>query len=423
MDRSVLDQIAAPLEHLLRNAVAHGIETRAERIARDKSEIGEILLSLAQEGNEIVLTLSDDGAGLDYARIRQRAVDAGLIGADEAADEAHLAELIFMPGFSTARALSQVAGRGVGMDAVKAEIASLGGRIEIESSEGQGTKFRLLLPLTLVVTKALLIRAGNRSFAIPSSMIEQVQELKAAELARIRADGVAEWQSNRYPFSYLPRLLGDLSALPEERRQYWVILLKSGARRIAVQVDELLGNQEIVVKNIGAQLARVIGVDGATVLGNGEVVLIINPVALRAHAAPESAVVDAARKDAQVRPPTVMVVDDSLTVRKIVGRLMSREGYQVILAKDGVDALEKLADAVPDVMLLDIEMPRMDGFELARHIRADARLKGVPIVVITSRTAEKHRNHAAEIGVNHYLGKPYQEDELLRLVAGFIPSA
>jgi chemosensory pili system protein ChpA (sensor histidine kinase/response regulator) len=425
MDRSVLDQIAAPLEHLLRNAVAHGIETRAERIARGKSEIGEILLSLTQEGNEIILTLSDDGAGLDYARIRQRAVGAGLIGADEAADEAHLAELVFTPGFSTAQALSQVAGRGVGMDAVKAEIASLGGRIEIESAEGQGTKFRLLLPLTLVVTKALLIRAGNRSFAIPSSMIEQVQELKAAELARIRADGAAEWQSNRYPLNYLPRLLGDLSALPEERRQHWVILLKSGARRIAVQIDELLGNQEIVVKNIGAQLARVIGVDGATVLGNGEVVLIINPVALCAHAAPESAVGDAAARTAhaQVRPPTVMVVDDSLTVRKIVGRLMSREGYQVIQAKDGVDALEKLADAVPDVMLLDIEMPRMDGFELARHVRADTRLKDMPIIMITSRTAEKHRNYAAEIGVNHYLGKPYQEDELLRLVAGFIPSA
>jgi chemosensory pili system protein ChpA (sensor histidine kinase/response regulator) len=424
MDRSVLDQIAAPLEHMLRNAVAHGIETRAERIARGKSEIGEILLSLTQEGNEIILLLSDDGAGLDYARIRQHAVAAGLIGADEAADEANLAELVFVQGFSTARALSQVAGRGVGMDVVKAGIASLGGRIEIESKHGQGTKFRLLLPLTLVVTKALLIRAGGKTFAVPSSMVEQVQELKAAELERIRADGVAEWQSNRYPLSYLPQLLGDWAASPEERRQHWVLLLRSGARRIAVQVDELLGNQEIVVKNIGAQLARVIGVDGATVLGNGQVVLIINPVALGARPMPEAgragAAEGAAQRDAQARPPTVMVVDDSLTVRKIVGRLMSREGYQVLMAKDGVDALEKLADAVPDVMLLDIEMPRMDGLELARHVRADARLKDVPIIMITSRMAEKHRSYAIEIGVNHYLGKPYQEDELLHLVAGFM---
>jgi chemosensory pili system protein ChpA (sensor histidine kinase/response regulator) len=424
LDRGVLDKIAAPLEHMLRNAVAHGIEKRAERLARGKPEIGEILLSLKQEGNEIILVLSDDGAGLDYARIRECATAAGLIGADEAADEASLAELVFVPGFSTAEALSQVAGRGVGMDVVKAEIAGLGGRIEIESGQGRGTEFRLILPLTLVVTKALLIRAGNRTFAFPSSMVEQVLELKAAELDRIREESAVEWQSIRYPFDYLPHLLGDRATLPEERRQYWVILLRSGARRIAVQVDELLGNQEIVVKNIGAQLARVIGVDGATVLGNGQVVLIINPVALSTRAAPEpahtDAAADAARGGVQAGPPTVMVVDDSLTVRKIVARLLSREGYQVVPAKDGVDALEKLADVTPDVMLLDIEMPRMDGFDLARHIRADARLKDVPIIMITSRTAEKHRNYAAEIGVNHYLGKPYQEEELLRLVAGFM---
>jgi chemosensory pili system protein ChpA (sensor histidine kinase/response regulator) len=424
LDRGVLDKIASPLEHMLRNAVAHGIEKRAERLARGKPEIGEILLCLKQEGNEIILTLSDDGAGLDYARIRERAVAAGLIGADGATDEASLAELIFVPGFSTAEALSQIAGRGVGMDVVKAEIAGLGGRIEIESAHGRGTQFRLILPLTLVVTKALLIRSGGQTFAVPSSMVEQVRELKAAELNRIREEGVARWRSDRYPFSYLPHLLGDRAALPEARRQYWVILLRSSMRRIAIQVDELLGNREIVVKNIGTQLARVIGIDGATVLGNGEVVLIINPVALAARAVSEHARADAptpaAREGTQARPPTVMVVDDSLTVRKIVGRLLSREGYQVVSAKDGVDALEKLVDVVPDVMLLDIEMPRMDGFDLARHVRADARLKDVPIIMITSRTAEKHRNYAAEIGVNHYLGKPYQEEELLRLVAGFM---
>jgi chemosensory pili system protein ChpA (sensor histidine kinase/response regulator) len=430
LDRSVLDKIAAPLEHMLRNAVAHGLEGQAERLARGKPEIGEIAVSLRQEGNEIVLVLADDGAGLDYGRIRARAVAAGLLGADEAADEARLAEFIFAPGFSTAEELSQIAGRGVGMDVVKTEIASLGGRVETESTPGRGAEFRLILPLTLVVTKALLIRAGSRTFAVPSSMIEQVLDLKEAEINRIRETGSAEWQSYRYPFSYLPHLLGDRAALPEQHRQYWVLLLRSGTRRIAVQVDELLGNQEIVVKNIGPQLARVIGVNGATVLGNGQVVLILNPVALSTRALTDVPVRAAAaprevREDAVASPatlPTVMVVDDSLTVRKITGRLLAREGYQVLLAKDGVEALEELLDVVPDVMLVDIEMPRMDGFDLTRNVRADPRLKHVPIIMITSRTAEKHRNFAAEIGVNHYLGKPYQEDELLHLVAGYMAS-
>jgi len=429
LDRSVLDKIGAPLEHMLRNAVAHGLEDREDRVECGKPEIGDVSLSLTQEGNEIVLVLSDDGAGLDYERIRERAVAAGLLAADEPADDERLAEFIFAPGFSTAEELSQIAGRGVGMDVVKTEISSLGGRVEIASTPGQGTEFRLIIPLTLAVTKALLIRVGNKSFAIPSSMIEQVLDLKEAEVAPIREAGSTEWMGHHYPFTYLPHLLGDRQTLPEQHRQYWILLLRSGARRVAVQVDELLGNQEIVVKNIGPQLARVIGVDGATVLGNGQVVLILNPVALSTRMpvempaqrmpvpqqeAPESA------EPGPATLPTVMVVDDSLTVRKITGRLMAREGYQVLLAKDGVEALEQLLDIVPDVMLVDIEMPRMDGFDLTRNIRADVRLRNIPIIMITSRTADKHRNYAFEIGVNHYLGKPYQEEELLKLVAEYV---
>ena len=430
LDRSVLDKIAAPLEHMLRNAIAHGLESREERVARGKPEIGEVSLSLTQEGNEIILLLADDGAGLDYKRIHARAVAAGLLAAGQEADEDQLADLIFTPGFSTAEEISQIAGRGVGMDIVKTEIGSLGGRIEISSVTGQGTEFRLIIPLTLAVTKALLVRAGNKSYAVPSSMIEQVLDLKETALHRIRDAGSAEWMGHHYAFSYLPHLLGDPGALPEQHRQYWMLLVRSGARRVAVLVDELLGNEEIVVKNIGPQLARVIGVDGATVLGNGQVVLILNPVALSTRAPVEvhtSSTGSDVHKDAPdlVEPvpamlPTVMVVDDSLTVRKITGRLLAREGYQVLLAKDGVEALEQLLDVVPDAMLVDIEMPRMDGFDLTRNIRADARLKNIPIIMITSRTADKHRNYAFDIGVNQYLGKPYQEDELLRLVAEFV---
>ncbi len=425
LDRSVLDKMMAPLEHMLRNAVAHGIETRDERQATGKSEIGEIIVSLAQEGNEIILSMADDGRGLDGERIRARAEALGLLMPGEQADEALLYDLIFRPGFSTAGEVSQLAGRGVGMDVVKTEVSELGGRIEIQSQLGRGTTFRLYLPLTLAVTQTLLLRVGTQMYAVPSTMIEQVLELKEEPLAELRQRGEVEWLGNRYPFHFLPHLLGDAGAVPEAQRRYWILLLRSGSQRVAVQVDELRGNQEVVVKNIGAQLSRVVGIAGATVLGDGQVVLILNPVALASRVqvvSVQRAVpsFEAPLETAVATLPTVMVVDDSLTVRKITSRLLTREGYQVVLAKDGVDALEQLLETVPDVILSDIEMPRMDGFDLVRNIRADKRLSAVPVIMITSRTAEKHRNYALEIGASHYLGKPYDEDELLRLIAGYI---
>jgi chemosensory pili system protein ChpA (sensor histidine kinase/response regulator) len=429
LDRSVLDKMIGPIEHLLRNAITHGLEEGGRRLAAGKPEIGEISLTLSQEGNEVVIGMVDDGAGLDFERIRNKAVEQGLLEPDQHPDETALTDFIFHPGFSTARELTEIAGRGVGMDVVKSETAQLGGRIEVGSMPGKGARFRIYLPLTLAVAQALLVRVGGRTYAIPSIMVEQVMELKEAALDKIRAEGAVEWLGNRYPYHFLPRLLGDANTLPEQQRRYSLLLLRAGTQRVSVQVDALRGNQEVVVKNIGPQLARVIGIAGATVLGDGEVVLILNPIALASRearaSAQEAAAPAAPRVEAPATPrlPTVMVVDDSLTVRKIAGRLLSREGYHVLTAKDGVDALEQLLDVVPDVMLVDIEMPRMDGFDLTRNVRADARLKDVPIIMITSRTADKHRNYAREIGVNHYLGKPYQEDELLGLVAGYARQA
>ena len=422
LDRSVLEKITAPFEHLLRNAIAHGLEDPATREANGKTPTGLITLLARQEGNEIVLMFSDDGAGIDLQRIRAKAVERGLLQENAEPTDTQLTELIFNAGFSTATEVTQVSGRGIGMDVVRNEIAALGGRIEVSSTAGAGTVFTIYLPLTLAVTQAVMVRAGNELYALPSAMIEQVQEFKAHALSEIHDNKEISWQNNRYPYHYLPRLLGDDEHMPVAQNYTMIMLLKSGAQRAAVQVDELIGNQEIVVKNIGPQLARVAGVAGATVLGNGKVVLIINPVQL-AHREVSSVALGKtlpAKAEPATVAPLIMVVDDSLTVRKITGRLLAKEGYQVLTAKDGVDALQLLADHHPDVMLVDIEMPRMDGFELTKNIRANSATAHIPIIMITSRTAEKHRNYAKELGVDAYLGKPYQEEELLGHIARFV---
>ena len=427
IDRSVLERMTGPFEHLLRNAIAHGIESPAARVAAAKNEIGQIVLSVRQEGNEFILVFEDDGSGLDLAAIRARAIDAGLAREGDVLGNAQLAEFIFAPGFSTAGKVSAIAGRGVGMDVVRAEVAALGGRIDTESTAGRGACFTIALPLTLALTQVVLVRTGSRHYAVPSVTVEQVRQLKAEDLAAAyRQEGI-EWQQHVYPLFYLPRLLGDAEQAAESRRFAPVLLVRSGIGRVAIQVDELVGNQEVVVKNIGPQLARVTGIAGATVLGNGRIVLILNPVPLALSAASSGAARDGvggvqAAGGARRAPamPLVMVVDDSLTVRRITARLLSRENYQVVTARDGVDALEQLQKARPDIMLVDIEMPRMDGFDLTRNVRADDALKDIPIIMITSRTADKHRKYAMEVGANLFLGKPYQEQELLESIANLV---
>ena len=433
IDRSVLERMTGPFEHLLRNAIAHGLEDPQGRAAAGKAEIGQIGLSARQEGNEFVLVFDDDGQGLDIERIRAKALANGLVQEGDQLTGEQIAEFIFAPGFSTAAEVSEVSGRGVGMDVVRAEVVALGGRVQVEFTAGKGSRFTIFLPLTLAVTQVVLVRTGTRLFAVPSAMVEQVRQVKTDEVARAYAAGKFEWQGREYPFNYLPRLLGESAQAAQLQRFTPVLLLRSGPQRAAIHVDEMIGNQEVVVKNIGPQLARVSGIAGATVLGTGQVVLILNPVPLALQmvvstatpaAAGETAAVAAPPRVAAAAPvstqPTVMVVDDSLTVRKITSRLLTRENYQVFTAKDGVDALEQLADLRPDVMLVDIEMPRMDGFDLTRNVRSDARLKHIPIIMITSRTADKHRNYAMEIGVNVFLGKPYQETELIEHISYLI---
>lgn len=420
LDREVLEKMTGPIEHLLRNAVAHGIEPRATREAAGKSETGEIVISLTQQTNEVVIELVDDGGGLAFERIRARAVERGLLGADEEADERRLTSLIFEPGFSTAEQLSELAGRGVGMDVVRNATTALGGRIETTSEAGRGTRFRLSLPMTLAVTQSLLVSSGGKTYAIPSSMVKHAHELRDDEAVDLRLAGGQDWMDHHYTYHYLPRLLGNTEAQPGTGT--WLLLLGAGNELMALEADGLRGNQEVVVKPVGPQLSRLAGIAGATVLADGEVTLIINPVSLASRIgrmADRPDIVRAVPEVPEALPPLIMVVDDSLTVRKVSSRLLEREGYRVITAKDGIDALEKLADKLPAVMLVDIEMPRMDGFELTLQVRADARTRDIPIVMITSRIAEKHQAYAREIGVNEYLGKPYDEAHLLQRVADF----
>ena len=421
LDRSVLEKLVGPLEHLLRNALDHGIETRGMRLKAGKSETGEITLTVRQIANEIAIELTDDGAGLDLDRVRAKAIAQGRFAPDALPTDGQLMECIFEPGFSTAAKITQVSGRGVGMDVVRSEIVALGGRVEVSTRSGHGTTFLLYLPLTLAVAQAVLVRAGGRMWAFPAPMVEQVQHVKPDVLVNLYVQRQVEWQGLIYPFHYLPRLLGDSHQIPESARTNPVMLLRSGQSLAAVHVDALIGNQEVVVKNIGPQLARVSGIAGATVLGTGEIVLIINPVQLAQRSEVPVFDPDAERVApevpkmavSQAERPLVMIVDDSLTVRRITSRLLTREGFDVLTARDGIDALELLENERPDVILLDIEMPRMDGFEFAKTIRGDPGRARIPIVMITSRTAEKHRNRAKELGVDLYLGKPFQEDELL----------
>jgi chemosensory pili system protein ChpA (sensor histidine kinase/response regulator) len=430
IDRGVLDRMTPAFEHLLRNSVVHGIEPAAERAKAGKDGTGTITLAVTQVGNEVGVEVRDDGAGLNLQRILARGRALGLVAPDAEPDDAALANLIFQPGFTTAESLTGLAGRGVGMDVVRTEVNAMGGRIETASAPGQGTSFRLVLPLTTAVTQVVMLRCGERAFAVPSTLIEIVRRIKLPELQQAYQAGGFTEGGQLLPFFWFDALLGGSAHGPASGRSAAVVVIRSAQQRVVLHVDEVLGNQEVVVKNLGPQLARVPGLVGMTLLPSGLPALIYNPVALAtlygegARAATVAAIGGAGRSEARSAPvqplaPLVLVVDDSLTVRRITQRLLEREGYRVVVAKDGLDGLDKLAAERPAVLLTDIEMPRMDGFDLVRNMRTDARVADLPVIMITSRIAQKHRDYAAELGVDHYLGKPYAEDELLSLVARY----
>jgi chemosensory pili system protein ChpA (sensor histidine kinase/response regulator) len=432
VDRGVLERMTGPFEHLLRNGVAHGIEAPEARVTAGKETTGTITISLAQAGNEVAVEFRDDGAGLNLERIRERALALGLLAPDAPSSEADLANMIFAPGFSTADSVSELAGRGVGMDVVRAEVNAMGGRIETATAAGQGAIFRLVLPLTTAVTQVVMLRCGELSIAVPSTLVELVKRVPGEDIEQAYASGHYVAGDRSMPFFWLGALLQAGGRGSSTGRSQPVVVIRSAAQRVALHVDEVLGNQEVVVKNLGPQLSRLPGLAGITLLPSGAVALIYNPVALATLYG------DAAREQGRhlpgsggtaaavttgTLPPLVLVVDDSLTVRRVTQRLLTREGYRVTLAKDGLDALDKLGEELPTVVLSDIEMPRMDGFDLVRNMRSDARLASLPVIMITSRIAQKHRDYAAQLGVNHYLGKPYSEENLLALVGHYVQEA
>ena len=419
IDRSVLEKINPPLEHLLRNAIAHGIEEPRLRQQAGKPETGQIAIHLRQEGNEVIITLSDDGRGLNLPRIREEAQRLGLIQENEIMDDDKAMSLIFIQGLSTTDSITGIAGRGIGLDIVKNEISMLGGRISVQSVPNQGTTFTIYLPLTLSVAQTFMVRAGKQIYAIPAFIVEHNREFDPDTLKTIYQDRQIEFNGKKYLFSHLSNLLGQTDHIPETTKHSQVLFLHSGTQYLAVHVDELIGNTEVVVKNIGSQLAHAPGVEGATITGDGEVILILNPVKLiqrtdvqKVLSSPLSELTAFVKKK-PIKAPAIMVVDDSLTVRKVTCRLLEREGCDVLIAKNGKEAIEILQDSIPDVMLVDLEMPKMNGFELIEWVRANPETAHIPMIIISSRTAEKHRKIAQDLGVNIFLGKPYKEEELL----------
>jgi chemosensory pili system protein ChpA (sensor histidine kinase/response regulator) len=415
LDRQMLERMVPPLEHMLRNAVVHGIESPDRRTALGKPDVGRISISLERDGAEVVIVVADDGAGISVRLIREKAIALGLADPQAKLTDEEAVQLILEPGFSTAGHVTQAAGRGVGMDVVATEVKKLGGGLFIDTTAGKGSRFTIRLPFTLAISQALIVRVAEEAYALPLATVEGVVRLPRNIVSRhLGKDApLFEYGGQKYRFQQLGSFVGlGATRLPEADVSISVVLVRAGEHSTALVTDELVGSREIVVKSLGPQVSGIRGIAGATILGDGRIVIILDMGSLvrsEWRARPTETVV----LDQRDRRTFALVVDDSITVRRVTQRLLERNGMRVLTAKDGVDAVSLLQEHLPDIILLDIEMPRMDGYEVAAHVRNDPRLKDIPIVMITSRVSEKHRARAIELGVDDYLGKPYQENQLL----------
>ena len=419
LDRQVMEKMLPPLEHMLRNAVIHGIELPAAREQAGKDAEAKIVIRFRRDGAQVLVDVSDDGAGLDLASIRQKAIDQKLINAEQPITDEEVTQLILQSGLTTAGKLTQSAGRGIGMDVVISEIAKLGGTLAIESITGKGCTFTVRLPYTLAITQAFIVKIGPEIFALPLPTVEGVVRLSRREFDGLLAQDnpMVDYGGRKYRLRHLGLYLGlGPATISQDEEQVAVILVEAGDNSAALIVDETADSREIVVKPIGSQLATIRGIAGATILGDGRIVVILDPGSVVRSVIPGSMEVQPAARVKDDLPPLALVVDDSITMRRVTQRLLERNGMRVITAKDGVEALEVLQDHNPDLVILDIEMPRMDGYEFAGHVRNNPDTASLPIIMVTSRTGEKHRARAIELGVNDYLGKPYQEPEMLEAI-------
>ena len=417
VDRNVLERMIGPFEHMIRNSIDHGIESEDERRRKGKPPVGRITISSSQEGSEVIIRFSDDGAGLDIGAIRTKAIERGLMPPDAKLSEEELIQFILMSGFSTAEKVTHVSGRGVGMDVVHSEVKQLGGSMSVDTEQGVGTTFIVRLPLTLSITQALMVYVGDQLFALPLGSVVNIIEFPVEKISSISMgkNPLLSHNEQVYPYMNLGQRLG-IPSVPRNGKKVPVLIARTGTREVAIQVDGLGGTREVVIKSVGPQLSEIKGLAGATILGDGRVVLILDVPGLWYR---EDVIYFEHQQEGKVAEevrarPVVMVVDDSLTVRKVTGKHLQKRGMDVMVAKDGIDAVEQLRDRVPDVMLVDIEMPRMDGYELTTRVRSDEKLKHIPIIMITSRAGAKHKQKAFDLGVDVYMSKPYQEEDLFK---------
>jgi chemosensory pili system protein ChpA (sensor histidine kinase/response regulator) len=420
LDTQILEALAEPLMHLLRNAVVHGIEPPETRRLMGKSETGEITITVANEETHVRLTVHDDGRGIAYAALKNKAVESGRISLERAAkmSDKEAADLMFVPGLTTADKLNLSAGRGVGMSIVKEYLDGQRGQITVESQPQQGASFTIRVPLKLAVTNVLLVRAGHTTLAIPIKAIARISECTDADVTEnngVSYVGTGSCLSVIHPLS---ELIVFSTTRENERPHFYTMEVDNGGTACAVAIDEVIRTEEVVIKPLGRPLEDIPGILGAAILGSGELVPIVDIQELLNSKPSPAKWIEAAPVEQQL---VVMIVDDSPSVRHMTSKIIAGAGWVAKTAKDGIDALEqlKMSKTLPDIILSDIEMPRMDGYELVSTLKRTDGLSEIPVIMITSRAGDKHRQRAFEVGATDYLGKPYEEVDLLALVERF----
>ncbi len=444
LDNNIIQQISDPLVHLVRNAVAHGLEKTEDRLQAGKGGQGNLAVRACHRGNHIYIEVEDDGRGIDYARVRSTAIEAGLVSPEDAQQlaERDLLELLFHPGFSTAPRKTELAGRGVGLDVVRANLAALSGDVDIETELGKGTRFTLKVPLTLIISQALFVRCGLSTFALPLSFVEEIRRLNQAEIEQVGGKLLTRVRGAVTEVLRLDTQLG-LDPVQPVNGWYRMVIVNAAGRHVGLVVEEVLRKDEIVIKGLGDYLRNVKLFPGATIAPDGALILLIDlnrlvagesierrPLAASAArvfapgaAAVASGSIPAAALEQVPSEKVVVLADDSISVRRFVGRMLEKAGYRVRLASDGLEALEIVTQNRCDLLVTDLEMPRTNGYELMAHLRQDPLARNLPVMVVTSRAGAKHRERALKEGASAFMTKPVQEDMFLAGIADLIGPA